>query len=199
MKKSEKERPPLGTMSYLSKAEAAEYLRISSRSLTGNIELGWLPAHSLPSGEIIFRRDELDIIVSLNPFIPLEKNVFFFDYRNKAEYFAYLGWVLYNKVANTPQETQRAKECIKKAISMNEWSAPAHYFQGMILKIEGDIEGASREFDMVLDINPDHAEAKWEKWLIHGKTERKGIFQKLKSFLKETSNRVLQYLEDLWL
>lgn len=78
MKKSEKlkEGAPFGTMTYLSKAEAAEYLRISSRSLMGNIELGWLPAHSLPSGEIIFRRDELDVIVSLNPFIPLEKMFF---------------------------------------------------------------------------------------------------------------------------
>ena len=58
-----------------------------------------------------------------------------------------------------PQFLDRARESAAKAIELNSSSASAHWASGVVLSLGGDQEGAIREFERTLALDPLHADA----------------------------------------
>lgn len=104
----------------------------------------------------------------------------------EGEFYAYLGWAMYNMRDKTPEDAARAREYVSRAISMNPRIAKAYYFIGFIYRVEGNIDAALREFDRALRYDPNLIEPLREMRLINtriskeaGKKGEKGIFGKI--------------------
>jgi len=97
---------------------------------------------------------------------------------DEAEFYAYLGWAIYNRPGKSKEELAKAKEYVKKALSMNPRIPMAYYFLGFMHRTEGDTEAAMREFNKALRLKPDMVEALREVRLINSRkanpAEKKG-------------------------
>ncbi|MCK5237573.1 MAG: DnaJ domain-containing protein [Deltaproteobacteria bacterium] len=101
-------------------------------------------------------------------------------YAEDAESFAYLGWCIFNSPGRSKEEAEEAKEYINKSISMNKQLAEPHYFFGVILRAEGDFEGALSRQNKALKLDKNLMGAQSEIRLVNKRIqESKGIFQKL--------------------
>lgn len=104
----------------------------------------------------------------------------------EGEFYAYLGWAIYNKPGKSPDEAVKAKEYVTKGISMSHRMAMPYYFLGYIYRVEGNLEAALKEFDRALRLDPKLVEPLREIRLINIRREKeekagknKGIFSKL--------------------
>lgn len=104
----------------------------------------------------------------------------------EGEFYAYLGWAIYNKNGRSQEEADKAKEYVAKAISMSHRMAMPYYFLGYMYRVEGSLEAALKEFDRALKLDPKLVEPLREIRLINIRKEKegkqvtnKGIFSKL--------------------
>ncbi|MDH4226347.1 MAG: DnaJ domain-containing protein [Deltaproteobacteria bacterium] len=102
-------------------------------------------------------------------------------YADDAESHAYLGWTLFNKPGRTPADAALAKKSVLKALSMNPKMAVAMHFQGVMLRVDGDLEGALSLQQKALKFDSNLTEAQSEIRFISRKMEesKKGLFGKL--------------------
>lgn len=97
---------------------------------------------------------------------------------DEGEFYAYLGWSIYNKQGKTADEAAKAKEYVAKAVSMNSRIAMAYYFLGFMYRVEENIDAALKEFDRALRLKPDLTESLREIRLINMRKERAGEREK---------------------
>ena len=84
-------------------------------------------------------------------------------YPKESEYQACYGWTMFklNHPANTAK-CNEGEKILKNALSMNARNDKAHLFLGQIAKIKGDLDGARKQFEKALEIQPDNIEAQRE-------------------------------------
>lgn len=73
---------------------------------------------------------------------------------NEAEYKAHLGWAIYNIAPQDAEEVKKAKELIRKALSTAPKQDKAHYFIGVIYRMEERFDDAERAFSLAVKLNP---------------------------------------------
>jgi curved DNA-binding protein CbpA/CheY-like chemotaxis protein len=84
---------------------------------------------------------------------------------HEGEYYAYQGWCLYKKEADSQGNFDKAIDLIQKALEINPLLEYGHLFLGKIYKVLKKNE-ATEQFRLALQVNPDCAEAENElKWL----------------------------------
>lgn len=91
---------------------------------------------------------------------------------DEAEFWAYLGWAIYNRPIKSAADSAKAKEHVKKSLLMNHRIAIAYYFLGFMYRVEGDAESAVKEFNNALRYKPDLPEALREIRLINMRETR---------------------------
>lgn len=105
--------------------------------------------------------------------------------REEEEYRIFLGWVTY-RLGKREKNEIKAKEgrrLIEQGVQRSPDSEKGHFFLAQIYKIEGDVQRAVREFERVLQINSENADARMELRVLQQRVERekdkpKGIFGK---------------------
>ncbi|GAB4292777.1 MAG: hypothetical protein Kow0090_06840 [Myxococcota bacterium] len=82
-------------------------------------------------------------------------------------YYAYLGWVAFNnKELDSRERIKSAKQALEWALKINSSLPAAHYFKGLIAKIEGNEEDAEKCFLTALEYDPAYIEANKQLQLI---------------------------------
>jgi len=101
---------------------------------------------------------------------------------NESEYKAHLGWAIYNIAPRDAEEVKRAKELIREALSTTPKQDKAHYFIGIICRMEGHLDDAERAFSQAVKLNPYFNEAISELRFVKMKKKKQGeasLFGKL--------------------
>lgn len=187
-KQKKKKKQPLRTLTYLTKTEAAEYMRISLSTLSAKIEMGEIQAYEI-DGRMRLRREELDAYILWNPFIR-KRLGYGTCYYDKAKYYANKGWDMYCRPDMTAEEAKKAKEYVRRATRISKKYAPmAHYYMGLIHKKDGDLISARKEFEIAISLKADFEEAIWEFNLIdppkNEEETRDSIFRRVETVLRK--------------
>lgn len=169
--KKKKSQIPLYKLKYLTRPEAAAYLRISTGTLSKMVEAGQIVAYHLSeSSRVSFDRTDLDALIRSNPRIG-KKHSNSFSRAEKSEHYAQSGWALFNKPHKTPEDQMKARNWMERALLLNEKNANAHYYWGCMLRDERKISDALIQFEEAIRLKPDFEEVDREIKLITSKRE----------------------------
>ena len=127
-------------------------------------------------GEMALRRNQFDAArslfeeaVALNP--------------DEAEYQALLAWATWLSAPDKVQVSAAVQKRLGDAIALSPRCVPAHFYLGQVAKHIGRTQAAIEAFKQVLDIQPEHSEAKLELRVLLGrerKEDSKRFLEKLK-------------------
>jgi tetratricopeptide (TPR) repeat protein len=131
---------------------------------------------SFHRGEMALRRSQFDAAkalfeeaVELNP--------------DEAEYQALLAWATWLCATDKIQVSAAVQKRLGDAIALSPLCAPAHFYRGQVSKAIGRTQAAIEAFKQVLEIQPEHSEAKLELRDLLGrerKDDSKRFLEKLK-------------------
>ena len=127
-------------------------------------------------GEMALRRSQFDAAkglfeeaVDLNP--------------DEAEYQALLAWATWLCAADKIQVSAAVQKRLGDAIALSPLCVPAHFYRGQVNKHIGRTQAAIEAFKQVLELQPEHADAKLELRVLLGrerKDDSKRYLDKLK-------------------
>ncbi len=80
----------------------------------------------------------------------------------EGEFYAWRGFAKFFVNPDKKAGRQEAMEDICLCLIKNERCVAAHYFMGQLSKLTGDFKGASKHFQRVLQIQPDHIDSQRE-------------------------------------
>ena len=82
---------------------------------------------------------------------------------------AILAWTSFNLTPKDPETASRARQLLDQALKNDARNDKAHYFKGMMYKLEGKNNEAMQHFKATIKFNPNHQEAKNELRLIQSR------------------------------
>lgn len=96
------------------------------------------------------------------------------------EHHALLGWTTWCSNPDKNVIGKQVRASFRKAISLSPKSVAAYFYRGQVAKQSGQIETAEECFRKVLELDPEHRDAETELRLLDKRTEKKGLFDRLK-------------------
>jgi tetratricopeptide (TPR) repeat protein len=127
-------------------------------------------------GEMALRRSQFDAArglfeeaVELNP--------------DEAEYQALLAWATWLCAPDKIQVSAAVQKRLGDAVALSPMCVPAHFYRGQVAKHIGRTQAAIEAFKQVLELQPEHSEAKLELRVLLGrerKEDSKRYLEKLK-------------------
>jgi curved DNA-binding protein CbpA len=103
--------------------------------------------------------------------------------QEEAEHHALLAWARWCAAQNKDAIFAEVRKGFSRAIELSDRCLPAFLYMGNIYSARGDLDRAYGAFQRVLDINPNHVDAKREVRLIEMRRkagEKKGLFDRFK-------------------
>ena len=131
---------------------------------------------SFHRGEMALRRNQFDAAKALfEEAVQLNSD--------EAEYQALLAWATWLCAPDKIQVSAAVQKRLGDAVALSPLCAPAHFYRGQVCKHIGRTQAAIEAFKQVLDIQPEHSEAKLELRVLLGrerKEDSKRFLEKLK-------------------
>ncbi|HEY8144021.1 MAG TPA: J domain-containing protein, partial [Kofleriaceae bacterium] len=127
-------------------------------------------------GEMALRRSQFDAAKALFE-EAVELN------SDEAEYQALLAWATWLCAPDKIQVSAAVQKRLGDAVALSPLCAPAHFYRGQVSKHIGRTQAAIEAFKQVLEIQPEHSEAKLELRVLLGrerKDDSKRFLEKLK-------------------
>jgi tetratricopeptide (TPR) repeat protein len=108
-------------------------------------------------------------------------------YDKEPEYHLLLGWALHRNASKSKDAAgmKAGKVMIDKALVQNERLTQGYFYQGLIAKSEGDIEGAKKYFEKTVALDPKHNEANSELRVLNMRQMKGAATGGIKGFFKK--------------
>ncbi len=88
-------------------------------------------------------------------------------YKEEGEFYAYLGWSIFQSDTESERNIKKSKDLLNKSIKLSPKVDKSYLFLGFIYKSESQPELAEKNFEKVLQCNPDCQEALQELKITH--------------------------------